>query len=124
MPFYAITPYLKKLFQKYKTASIKHHFTTSPFTSSENAHSPDRPPYDSLEKSEEETTPDPKLLDNLRTTPDADLSSTLLFENSQQILGESNIRIYEPQLVKFIAATTPLGATSSQITPNSQINDH
>ena len=103
--FYPITQYLQKLIQKYKTVSFNPNIIISPFNPSENKNSPEKYPYDSLENSDEETTPDTNLIDNERTPFDANLSPPLSFENSQQIPREPNNQINKPQLDEIIPST-------------------
>ena len=123
IPFYFITPYLEKLVRKFLTISFNPHITTSPINPTENIHSPERSPYDSFENSGEETTPDPKLLDNVRTPFDAYLSSPLSFDNSQQIGKDPNIQIKKLQVATIIPPTSPVDTTSSQNLPSCQINN-
>ena len=99
------------------------HISISPLNPSENIYWPDRSPFDSLENPDEETTPDPKLIDNLRAPLDADLTSPLSFENSQQIPREPKNQKNNPQLNKIEPPTSPLDVISSQNLPNCQIND-
>ena len=79
----------------------------------ENENSPEKSPYDSLENSEEVTTPDPNFIDNVRTPFDADLSLHYLLKNRDKYQESQRIK-KKPQLAKILPPMSPLDATSSQ----------
>ena len=123
IPFYHVVTHLEKLFQQNKTVSFKPHITISSFNPAGEIYAPERLPYDLLEDSGNETTPDFFLTDRHQTSinsPDDDTSSPLIFDNSQQPPTTLNDQGNTNQTDNITPTVPPLGATSSQSSVFSQ----
>ena len=102
---------MRKLFQKHKTVSVNPHFAISSVNPSENTPSPARLPNYSLDECDEETKPDPKLPDNVRTPFGANLLPALSSEISQKTTTEPKNQIKRPQKAINRPTTSPLDVT-------------